>query len=158
MVFMKGVTMNGPLVKIWIHTFFSTKNILPLIKDTFESVLYSKISDKIEEEYNSFVKSIGGTEDHIHILFKLNPGFRITDILKNIKGETSHWINQNNFLTEKFSWQKSYDAFSVDETLLEAVAAFIENQKEYHKKVTFTEEREAFIRKYGSGNSLKKTV
>ncbi|MEZ4822495.1 MAG: IS200/IS605 family transposase, partial [Ignavibacteria bacterium] len=129
--------MDGQIVKIWIHTFFSTKDIKPLIKNTFESVLYSKIRGKIEEEFNSYVKEIGGTEDHIHILFKLNPSFRITDILKNIKGETSHWINQNGFLEEKFTWQKSYDAYSVDESKVNLVAEFIRNQKEYHLKFTF---------------------
>ena len=150
--------MDGQIVKIWIHTFFSTKDIKPLIKNTFESVLYSKIRGKIEEEFNSYVKEIGGTEDHIHILFKLNPSFRITDILKNIKGETSHWINQNGFLEEKFTWQKSYDAYSVDESKVNLVAEFIRNQKEYHLKFTFPEEREAFFRKHSNLSTGRKTV
>lgn len=150
--------MDGPTIKIWIHTYFSTKDLMPLIKDSFESILYTKIKQKIEEEFNSFVRSINGTENHVHILFRLNPSFRVTDILKNIKGESSHWINQNRFLEAKFSWQKSYDAFSIDETLVETIAAFIDNQKEYHKTITFPEEREAFLRKYGSIDRSEKTV
>lgn len=150
--------MNVQLINIWIHTFFSTKNLMPLIKGTFESVLHAKIRDKIEDEYNSFVKIINGTEDHIHILFKLNPNYRITDILKNIKGDSSHWINQNNFLEEKFSWQKSYDAHSIDQSQVNDVAEFIKNQKEYHKKNTFLEEREAFLRKYSGISTGRKTV
>lgn len=150
--------MNVQLINIWIHTFFSTKDLMPLIKGTFESVLHAKIRDKIEDEYNSFVKIINGTEDHIHILFKLNPNYRITDILKNIKGDSSHWINHNNLIEEKFSWQKSYDAHSIDESRVNNFTEFIKNQKEYHRKVTFLVEREAFLRKYSGLSAGRKTV
>lgn len=148
--------MGNTLIRIWIHAWFSTKDIMPLIKDNFESKIHEKIRKKIESEYKSFVKNINGTENHIHILFMLNPIYNISDILKNVKGESSHWVNQNRFIEAKFSWQRSYDAVSVSESMVESVDAFISNQKSYHKKFTYQEEREIILKKFA--NTADKTV
>ncbi|MBK8551195.1 MAG: transposase [Ignavibacteria bacterium] len=78
----------------------------------------------------------------------LNPIYNVADIMKNIKGESSHWVNQNRFIDAKFSWQKSYDAVSVSESMLEFVDRFISNQKEYHMKITFPEERALILKKF----------
>jgi REP element-mobilizing transposase RayT len=95
------------------------------------------------------VKSINGTSNHVHILLLLNPLYSISDIIKNIKGESSHWVNQNNFLNLKFSWQIGYGAFSVSESDIDKVSKYIENQHKHHKKMTFMEEYELFMKKYG---------
>lgn len=140
--------MANQMIRIWIHTFFSTKDFMPLIKDSFEIELTCKIKNKLETEYKSLVKNIKTLENHIHILFMLNPNFNITDILKNIKGESSHWVNQNNFLEAKFSWSKSYAAFSVSESQVNKVDEYISNQKKFHENVTFQEEIEMFRKKF----------
>ena len=136
--------MQNKLIRIWIHTFFSVKDYMPLIKESFEDQLTKRIRKKLESEYKSKVKNIKAIENHIHILFMLNPNFNFTDILKNIKGESSHWINQNNFLESKFSWQKSYSALSVSESQLEKVNRYINNQMNFHKQFTFLQEVEMF--------------
>lgn len=140
--------MGNILIRIWIHSWFSTKDIMPLINESFEYKLHQRIKSKIEKEYKSVVKNINGTENHIHILFMINPIYNVSDILKNIKGESSHWVNQNKFVEAKFSWQKSYDAVSVSESVLDMVSTFISNQKSYHKKFTFIEEREMILKKF----------
>ncbi|HMR39566.1 MAG TPA: IS200/IS605 family transposase [Ignavibacteria bacterium] len=150
--------MDNTMIRLWIHIFFSTKDCMPLIKESIEKQLYFKIKIKITEEYQSHVKNINGTENHVHILFSLNPSFRLTDIMKNIKGETSHWINQNKFLDAKFSWQKSYNAYSVSESKLEEVNRYISNQKKIHEKISFYDERELFLKKIEHYNNSDKTV
>ena len=80
----------------------------------------------------------------------LNPIFSLSDIMKNIKGESSHWINRNRFIDAKFAWDKSYEGVSVSESMLHEVDRFISNQKEYHKNVTFTEERNLILKKFNS--------
>ena len=95
------------------------------------------------------VRIINGMADHIHILFLLNQNHSIADVFKQIKGNSSHWINQQNFMTSKFAWQIGYGAFSVSESMVKEVEKYIRNQKEHHKKITFREEYELFIKKYG---------
>lgn len=141
--------MGNNLIRIWVHAWFTTKDLMPLINNTFESELYERVANKIENEYKSHVRNIDGTENHIHILFMLNPIYNICDILKNIKGESSHWINQNRFVEAKFSWQKSYDAVSVSESMVNFVDKYISKQKLYHKNITYQEEREIILKKFG---------
>ena len=90
--------MSHSLVKVWIHAIFGTKDKFSLIKDTFESKLHKHIKDKLENELDCKVRNIDGTEDHIHILFLLSPNYSLKDVFQNIKGESSHWVNQSNFV------------------------------------------------------------
>lgn len=87
--------------------------------------------------------------DHIHILFLLSPKFSNGDIFKNVKGESSHWINQSSLTKNKFAWQTGYGAFSVSESMVNEVEKYIANQKEHHRKMTFEEEVNLFVNKYG---------
>lgn len=140
--------MTNEQIRIWIHTYFSTKDIMPLIKPEIEEELYNRIRCKIEGEYKSVVKNINGTENHIHILMMLNPVYSFSDILKNVKGESSHWVNENKFIEAKFAWQKSYFAQSISERSVDKIDSFISNQKIFHQKFTFFEEVEMLTRKF----------
>ncbi len=141
--------MSHSLIKIWIHGVFGTKDRSSLINNSFEVELYDHIKQKFEGDLDCKVRIINGTEDHIHLLFLLSPNFSIGDIFKNIKGESSHWVNQSNFLNQKFAWQIGYGAFSVSESMVKDVELYIKNQKVHHKKITYKEELELFIKKYG---------
>ncbi len=145
----KGGIMAHSLVKVWIHAIFATKDRTSLIKDTFEAQLHTHIKEKLERELDCKVRIINGTEDHIHVLFLLSPNSTLKDIFQNIKGESSHWINQSDFMNYKFAWQTGYGAFSVSESMLKRVEKYIANQKEHHKKMTYQEEVDLFIKKYG---------
>jgi len=141
--------MNYQQINICIHAFFGIKDSLPMIKESIEKELYNKIFSKITTEYKSRVININGTEDHSHILFLLNPIYCPADILKNIKGETSHWINQNELTEEKFSWQKGYFAHSVSENEIDKISRYIDIQKEFHKQYSFKDDCDIFLKKYG---------
>jgi len=84
--------------------------------------------------------------DHIHILISSNPKLSIADILKQIKGASSHWINQQDLITQKFAWQTGYGAFSVSESQLDKVKSYIENQKNHHQKISFNDEYNQFLK------------
>jgi len=147
--------MSHSHTKIWIHLIFGTKERTPLIDEKFEKLLYIRINDKLKTEYNSLVYAINGTKDHIHILFLQNSNFSLSDIVKNIKGESSHWINQNNFIDKKFAWQSGYGAFSISDTKEDKIIEYIKNQKEHHKKISFVEEYNLFLKKYGFNSLLE---
>lgn len=94
------------------------------------------------------VRMINGMPDHVHSLFLMTPKVAVSDIIRQIKGSTSHWINKQELITEKFSWQTGYAAYSVSESQVEKVFHYIKNQKPHHAKRGFQQEFDAFIRLY----------
>jgi putative transposase len=141
--------MSHSLTKIWIHAVFSVNERANLINSDFENKLYNHIKEKLEKDQNCKVRIINGVSDHVHILYLLSQNFAIKDIMQNIKGESSHWINQMNFINKKFSWQNGYAAFSVSESMVNEVENYIKTQKEHHKKMSFKEEYGLMLKKYG---------
>jgi REP element-mobilizing transposase RayT len=96
--------MSHSLTEILIHGVFSTKDRQPIIINNHETDLYNHIKIILINDFGCFIKSINGTVDHIHILFLLNPNYSCSDIFKNLKGESSHWWNQQKFSKTKFAW------------------------------------------------------
>ena len=136
--------MSHSYNKIWIHAVWSTKERQPLMKAEVESQIFSFVSNQLKE-IGCPVRIINGMPDHIHCLFLLNPQKSIAEIIKQIKGSSSHFVNQQNVLKEKFAWQTGYAAFSVSESVMDKVFKYIENQKQHHQKRTFQSEYEEFL-------------
>ena len=87
--------------------------------------------------------------DHTHVLIDLPASKPIDDVVQLFKGESSHWVNENNLIPGKFGWQRGYGAFSVSHSGVDEVSAYIANQEEHHRKKTFTEELKQFAERYG---------
>ncbi len=134
--------------KIWIHAIYATKDRQPLIWENVEQVIYDHMKGQLLE-MNCPVRIINGMREHVHLLFLLNPQVALTDVLKQVKGNTSHWINEKDITKEKFAWQGGYAAYSVSESQLEKVYQYILNQKQHHGKKSFAEEYEEFIKVHG---------
>jgi putative transposase len=135
-------------VKIWVHLVFATKNREPWLKKEFRYDLYKHIAENCLEK-EIFLQAINGYTDHIHCLISLSKDQSIAKISQLIKGESSFWINKNNLVPEKFSWQDDYFAVSVSESQFETVANYIKNQENHHLKKSFNEEVNEFMDKYG---------
>ena len=131
--------------KIWIHALFGTKNHEPLIRDGFESHLHAHIRHHLEHDFKCYLQAINGVSDHLHALILLDPNHSVKDILKNVKGESSHWINENDFIESKFAWEKGYAAVSVSDSMVSDVERHIQQQKEYHVSVSYSEECRQFF-------------
>ncbi|PKP40739.1 MAG: transposase [Bacteroidetes bacterium HGW-Bacteroidetes-12] len=140
--------MSHSFNKIWIHAIWSTKERMPFIQSTIEKKIYQLISEQLRE-LDCPVRIINGMPDHIHCLFLLNPQKSIAEIVKQIKGSSSYYINQNNLIPEKFSWQTGYAAYSVSESVVERVFQYIKTQKKHHQKKTFQQEYDDFLKLYG---------
>ena len=90
--------------------------------------------------------------DHVHCLFLLNPSKSVAEVIKQIKGSSSHLINQRNLILEKFAWQTGYASFSVSQSALEKVFQYIKNQKTHHQNKSFDQEYEKYLKLYGFEN------
>jgi REP element-mobilizing transposase RayT len=131
--------------KIWIHAIWATKYRMPFIPAEIENSIHQYISEQLQEQ-GCPVRIINGMPDHMHGLFLLNQKKSIATVIKQIKGSSSHYINQNNLTVEKFSWQTGYAAYSVSESEVEKVFHYIKKQKEHHRKKTFIKEYETYIK------------
>jgi len=139
--------MGQSLVKNYIHIIFSTKLRAPLILESIENELYSYIGG-ICKQLECYPVKIGGYIDHIHILCMLSNKIPLMKLLEEIKAHSSKWIKTKDDTLKKFYWQNVYGAFSVNPYEVDKVIAYIENQKEHHRKKTFQEEYRAFLKKY----------
>jgi len=89
---------------------------------------------------------INSVPDHIHILFRLSKNHALAKVVENVKKDSSKWMKAAG--VAGFTWQIGYGAFSVSASKVEVVANYILRQKEHHKKQTFREEVEEFVREY----------
>jgi putative transposase len=140
--------MSHSYNQIWIHAIWSTKVRLPLIHAGVEKTIHQYLFDQLRE-LGCPVRIVNGMPDHIHALFLLSPRKSIADVIKQIKGSSSHYINANNLIDHKFAWQTGYAAYSVSESAVDKVFQYIKNQKEHHQQNTFQQEYEAFIELHG---------
>ena len=86
--------------------------------------------------------------DHIHILIGMRPTQSLSDLMKYVKQDSSKWINTNNYVNGKFSWQEGFGAFSYSKSQVPNVINYIKNQEEHHKKKTFMEEYKKFLEEF----------
>jgi len=142
--------MSQSFTKLWIHVIWATKKRQELINFSIEKTLYDFIWQELTE-LGCPVRIINGMPDHVHVLFLQNPQKTITDIVKQIKGSSSHFINRGEFILEKFAWQTGFGAFSVSESQLEVVYNYIKNQKQHHLKKNGQDEFDDFVRLHGLG-------
>lgn len=137
--------MAHSFVKNWLHIVFSTKDRKPLITDEIEGKIYAIVKQETEN-MNCYLSRINGMPDHLHLLINLHPSKTLADYVKQIKGSSAYQVNQNDWISEKFSWQKGYGAFSVSESQLPKIQDYIERQKQHHQNMTFDAELEQFLK------------
>ena len=92
--------------------------------------------------------AINGMPDHIHIYMGIKPSQSVADLIREIKTNTSKWVNEKNFTKQRFEWQEGYGVFSHGKSDSSNVIAYIENQELHHKKTTFLEEYRGFLQKF----------
>jgi putative transposase len=137
-----------PYVKVWIHLVWSTKNRLPFLKDDIRPTIFQHIRDNAKKK-DIFLDFINGYREHVHSLVSLGVDQTIAQIVKLIKGESSHWINSNGLLRAKFAWQREYFCVGVCESMLDKTRNYIRNQEEHHSRKGFDEEFDLMLEKYG---------
>jgi putative transposase len=137
-----------PLIKVWIHFVWSTKNREPMLTEEIRPYVFQHIEENAKEK-NIFIDRVGGYFDHLHCLISLGTGQQIEEVVQLIKGESSHWINKNKLCRGRFSWQEEYFGVSVSESVLSSVRKYISDQEDHHKTKSFDQEFEIFKKRAG---------
>lgn len=138
-----------PLVKVYIHFVWSTKNRYPFLDSKeLRTEVWNHIRTNAKEK-GIFIDFVNGYSEHCHCLVSLGVDQTIQKVMQMIKGESSFWINKNQLTKSKFEWQDEYFAASVSESMMDNVREYIKNQEEHHRKKSFQEEYDEFISKHG---------
>ncbi len=135
-------------VKIYVHFVWSTKNREPLLMDDIRGKVFNHIKENALSK-NIYIDFINGYVDHVHCLISLNEELSIGKIAQLLKGESSHWINKSGLSKYHFQWQSEYMVIGVGDDKLQVVRQYIASQEEHHKKISFSQEYEQFIKRYG---------
>jgi len=134
-------------VKIWLHVVWTTKNTEPFLTQEIRRDVFTHIRENADLK-GIYIDFINGYLDHVHCLISMRSDQSIDKILTLLKGESSYWINKNRLFRNKFSWQEDYFAVSVSESAVNRVRDYTKNQEEHHKKKSFNDEYQEFMRKY----------
>ena len=137
-----------PLVKVWLHFVWSTKDRHPFLRDEIRAKVFEHIRQNAKEK-GIYIDFINGHLDHIHCLISLGVDQTLSWLMQSIKGESSFWINKNKLTKPKVSWQDEYFVVSVNEDTLQSVRRYIAKQEEHHKTVSFDDEYEDFLKRAG---------
>ncbi len=139
--------MSQSLSKLYVHIVFGTKNRKILIPENVLTELYAYMAT-ILKGLESPPVIIGGMPDHIHVLCVLSKNYALKKVVEEIKKHSSKWLKTKSNVLTNFSWQNGYGAFSVSQSQIDKVKAYILNQKEHHKKRLFRDELVSFLNNY----------
>lgn len=139
--------MAGTYTQIYIQIVFAVKGRENLISKIWKEDLNKYISGIVTNKGHKAI-IVNGMPNHIHIFVGLKPSSSISDLVRDIKNNSSNYINKHNFVKGKFTWQEGYAAFSYAHSQIEKVYKYILNQEAHHKKQSFKEEYLTFIKKF----------
>ncbi|MGA9772454.1 MAG: IS200/IS605 family transposase [Blastocatellia bacterium] len=139
--------MAQTLVSLSVHIIFSTKHRADLIQPEVESELFAYIAGIVKNNNSSLIAA-GGTKNHIHLLISLSKTVSLSELVGDIKRDSSKWLKTKDAKFQKFYWQDGYGAFSVGQSQIEKVKDYIARQKEKHAVRSFEDEVRAFLKKY----------
>jgi REP element-mobilizing transposase RayT len=122
-----------------VHVIFAVKGRQNLISNQWKNELYKYITGIISNK-NQKLLCINGTGDHIHILIGLKPDIAVSDLVRDIKNNSTNFINSRNYIAEKFNSQTGFGAFSYSNSQIDSVVKYLINQESHHLKKTFREE------------------
>jgi putative transposase len=139
--------MPQSLAKIYVHLVFSTKHREPCLLDELKTDLHAYIGGTLNG-LGSMPVEINSEPDHLHALFLLSRTTPLSEIIGTLKTSSNNWLRGKGAHLAQFHWQGGYGAFSVSHSGVKEVRAYIRDQKEHHKRISFQDEFRAFFRRY----------
>jgi REP element-mobilizing transposase RayT len=140
--------MAQSLAKILLHLVFSTKDRKPFLRD-------QPLRDELHRYLGGILTNlecqpliIGGVEDHVHLLSAHPRTATVADVVKELKRGSTVWLKTKSPVLSEFAWQNGYGVFSIGQSQVEDVRAYIAGQEEHHRKISFQEEFRRLLERY----------
>jgi putative transposase len=139
--------MSGTFSQVYIQVVFAVKGRQNLLQKPWRDEVFKYMAGIIKGKSQKSI-IVNGVEDHVHLFIGLKPSMSISDLIRDVKNNTTNFINDEKFIQGKFSWQEGYGAFSYSHSQIDSVYQYILNQEEHHHKKTFKEEYLEFLKKF----------
>ena len=139
--------MANTYTKLYVHIVFSVRGRQSLISKQHKEALHQYITRIITNKKQTLIR-INSMPDHIHILVGLTPDIAVSDLVRDIKSNSSKFINSKGWVVGRFEWQSGFAAFTYSESQLDTVINYINKQEEHHSRMTFNEEYLALLKRF----------
>ena len=139
--------MSNTYTQIHIQCIMATKFRQAQIQPLWKEQLHKYITGIVQNHGHKMIV-INSMPDHLHLFIGFRPNQSLSDLMRLVKGESSEWINKQQFTPVTFRWQEGYGAFSYSRSHVQAVSNYIMNQEEHHRKRTFLEEYQQFLEQF----------
>jgi putative transposase len=140
--------MSHTYTNLAVHALFSTKDRSRSITPELKSDLHAYMGG-ILRNLKVRTVALNGVEDHVHILMVLPPTLCSADLMEALKSSSTGWVRKKGGEFGDFAWQGGYTAFSVSQSSIGVVKAYIESQEQHHRRLSYKEELAAFLKKHG---------
>ncbi|MEP7150034.1 MAG: IS200/IS605 family transposase [Acidobacteriota bacterium] len=131
--------MANTYSQIHIQAVFAVKGRANLIQPQWKEELFKYITGIFRNQKQKLL-AIGGVEDHIHLMFGLRPSLALSDLIRDVKANSSAFINEKRFVAGKFHWQEGFGAFSYSRSQIDTVVKYVLNQEKHHARRSFKDE------------------
>jgi putative transposase len=139
--------MPNTYTQLYIQIVFAVQGRQNLIPKQHKDELHKYITGIVQKR-NHKMLAINSMPDHAHVFVGLKPTQSISDLVRDIKTNSSSFITEKELVRGKFNWQEGYGAFSYSRSHIEAVVKYILNQEEHHSKKSFREEYTDFLKNF----------
>ena len=139
--------MAGTFSQIYIQYVFAVKGRANLLQKSWRDEVFHYMAGIIKQK-NQKPIIINGVEDHVHIFVGLKPSMNIAELVRDIKNNSSNFINEKKYVNGRFAWQEGYGAFSYASSQVDNVYQYIARQETHHQNKTFKEEYIDFLQKF----------
>jgi REP element-mobilizing transposase RayT len=137
----------GIFTQMYVHLVFAVKYRDCALHKSIRNRIFEYMSGILSQQKHKSI-IINGVSDHVHLLFGLNPSISVSDIVHDLKRNSSLFINNEKLCLGIFAWQEGYAGFTYSRSQLDDIYKYIENQEMHHKKKTFKEEYIEFLEKF----------
>ncbi|MEP6616592.1 MAG: IS200/IS605 family transposase [Ginsengibacter sp.] len=139
--------MANTYTQIHLHLVFAVQNRISLIHDSWKSRLHEYLTAIVHNHKHKMI-AINSIPDHLHLVIGMRPMQAVSDLLFELKRDSSRWINKNNFVKGRFQWQDGYGAFSVAKSNLPDLVKYVQNQEIHHSSIPFLEEYKSLLNEF----------
>jgi putative transposase len=139
--------MANTYTQIYIHTVFAVRRRDALIASSWKERLHKYITGIVQNKGHKLI-AINTMPDHVHIFIGMKPNEALSDLVRDIKRDSTNFVNEEIRLRGKFSWQEGFGAFSYAHSQIDTVAKYILNQEEHHRQKSFRDEYESMLKEF----------
>ena len=139
--------MAGTFHQIHLQIIFAVRGRANLLQKQWRQEVFKYMAGIIKKKDQKPI-IINGVSDHVHLFVGLKPVMSVSDLVRDVKNNSSNFINDHGWLPNKFSWQEGFGVFSYGHSQIDRIYNYVLNQEQNHRKTTFKEEYEAYLEKF----------